>query len=177
MIEEWRPVVGFEDYYSVSDAGRVRSEARTIIRQDGSSTTVRTRLMKQAMGVDCPYLTVSLSHGGVATTRYVAHLVLQAFDGPCPAGMEACHGDGKSDNNRRVNLRWDTRPNNHADKLAHGTATIGEKNPAAVLTDESVSRLRARRADGVSYRKLAAEFGVSPMTAYRAAVGESWSHL
>ena len=30
--EEWRPVVGFEGYYSVSDLGRVRNEARGVNR-------------------------------------------------------------------------------------------------------------------------------------------------
>jgi hypothetical protein len=35
MPEEWRPVVGWEGFYEVSDRGRVRSVARTVMRSNG----------------------------------------------------------------------------------------------------------------------------------------------
>ena len=34
MIEEWRPIPGFEGYYSVSDLGCVRSERRVVKHGD-----------------------------------------------------------------------------------------------------------------------------------------------
>jgi len=42
-------------------------------------------------------------------------------DGPRPDGMECCHGNGDSADNRVENLRWDTRANNGADKRMHKT--------------------------------------------------------
>ena len=48
-------------------------------------------------------------------------LVLGAFAGPPPEGMEGCHEDNDKTNNRLDNLRWDTRPGNHSDKARHGT--------------------------------------------------------
>jgi len=55
--------------------------------------------------------------------KLVHRLVLEAFAGPCPDGMEACHGDGDPTNNRRLNLRWDTRSSNQLDTVRHGRHT------------------------------------------------------
>jgi hypothetical protein len=55
--------------------------------------------------------------GGVR--RQVHRLVLEAFVGPCPDGMECCHEDGDSTNNRVDNLRWDTHEANVRERLEH----------------------------------------------------------
>jgi hypothetical protein len=175
--ETWLPVVGFEGLYSVSDYGRVRSEARIVERRRGASYSTPTRIRKPSSSKDCPYLSLSLSRGGVNVTRYVHDLVLTAFRGPRPPGLEGCHGDGNCTNNRVGNLRWDTRKGNFADKTIHGTGTVGERHPGAKLTDVLVVSLRKRRAEGASFTKLAAEFGVNRMTAHRAATGKNWSHI
>jgi hypothetical protein len=47
-------------------------------------------------------------------------LVLEAFAGPRPEGMEGCHNDGNPTNNHIDNLRWDTRSANNQDTLRHG---------------------------------------------------------
>lgn len=54
---------------------------------------------------------------------------------------------------------------------------IGESNPRAKLTDEKVRQLRARRADGWTYRQLAAEFGISDVSAWAAVNGTTWAHV
>lgn len=51
---------------------------------------------------------------------YVHRLVLEAFVGPCPPGMEACHWNGIPGDNRLHNLRWDTPSANNADILRLG---------------------------------------------------------
>jgi transposase-like protein len=60
---------------------------------------------------------------------YVHHLVLAALLRPRPAGYQAAHGDGNKLNNTAANLRWATPKENNADKLRHGTALLGTKNP------------------------------------------------
>lgn len=67
------------------------------------------------------YMSVSLTHEDVRKTISVHRLVLMAFVGPCPSGMEACHNDGDPSNNSLSNLRWDTHKNNMADCIKHGT--------------------------------------------------------
>jgi len=53
--------------------------------------------------------------------RYVHQLVLEAFAGPCPAGQEVRHRNGRADDNRLENLHYGTRSANTLDKVAHGT--------------------------------------------------------
>ena len=54
---------------------------------------------------------------------------------------------------------------------------VGEGNPRATLTDEKVRQLRARRAQGLTYRQLATEFGISDVSAWAAANGRTWRHV
>ena len=53
----------------------------------------------------------------------------------------------------------------------------GEGNPRAKLTSGRVRELRARRAEGLTYRQLAAEFGISDVTARAAVQRTTWAHV
>lgn len=55
---------------------------------------------------------------------------------------EIAHNDGNRANVCLTNLRWATRKENHADKIQHGTAMIGEKNHRTKLTAEQVLEIR-----------------------------------
>ena len=118
MLEEWRPVLGYEGLYEVSDAGRVRSLSREV-RSGRGVRVVEGRVLHPTPGA-LGRLSVSLSNGR-AVVRLVHHLVLEAFVGPRPDGAECCHGDGDASNNRLSNLRWDTHRANVLDAVAHGT--------------------------------------------------------
>lgn len=104
--EEWRPVVGFEGKYEVSDEGRIRS-----IRRNGYLNRV---LMPGTNG----YLYVSL--GRKVRWRSVHSIVAEAFLGPRPNGMETCHNNGNPTDNRLENLRYDTLSANRRDTVTHG---------------------------------------------------------
>ena len=54
---------------------------------------------------------------------------------------------------------------------------VGAGNPQAKLTDDTVRKLRARRADGQTYRQLAAEFGISDVSACAAVNRKTWAHV
>ena len=98
-------------------------------------------------------------------SRRVSRLVLEAFVGPCPEGMEACHfPDRDTRNNRLENLRWDTPRSNQADRKIHGTSNAGERNGSARLTEAQVTEIRRRREDGEPVLLLAQEFGVAQVT-------------
>lgn len=57
----------------------------------------------------------------IAGRHYRVHtLVLEAFISSRPLGMDGCHWDGNSRNNRLDNLRWDTKAANGADRRRHG---------------------------------------------------------
>ena len=69
------------------------------------------------------YLTVRLSENGKSRIFRVHRLVLEAFVGPCPNGLEARHLDGNPANNNRNNLCWGTPAENTEDKRKHGRHT------------------------------------------------------
>lgn len=119
--------------------------------------------------------------------RFVHCIVLEAFIGPCPEGMECRHLDGNPANNRIGNLKWGTPAENHADSVRHGTAAClrpewlerartshawsfvehksGEKHHRAKLSDEQVKIIMATvdpaKRDGTATR-LANEWNVTP---------------
>ena len=115
---KWLDVVGYEGLYQVSDTGLVRSLDRRCASGYGSTRRVPGNLLTgfPASG----YIQVTLYNGGVRKKLLVHRLVLLTFRGPCPEGMEGCHGDGNTENNRLGNLRWDTKRGNWADRRNNG---------------------------------------------------------
>lgn len=111
-------------------------------------------------------------------TKYVGHVVLEAFVGARPTGMVACHNDGNPENNALVNLRWDTQAGNEADKNKHGTRLRGENHPLAKLTPETVKAIRAEYVAGRNgYIRLSKKYGVSTWTVERIVKRISWAHI
>lgn len=117
MNEQWKPVVGFESVYRVSNFGRVRS----LDRIDAMGRPWAGRVLRPGKHPD-GHVHVRLSLDGKVYTRSVHRLVLEAFVGPCPERMEACHSNGVPDDNRATNLRWDTREANWEDRKRHAAA-------------------------------------------------------
>lgn len=106
--ERWRKVRR-ADGYKVSSEGRVRS----VDRQLADGRAAGGVLLEQYEDAD-GYLRVTID----GRPELVHVLVLEAFRGPRPPGMEGCHapdGNGKEDN-RACKLRWDTHPENERDK-------------------------------------------------------------
>ena len=137
MVEVWSPVVGYEGLYEVSDAGRVRSLDRQIAHEGRGRRYMRGRVLSQS-AMRNGYLKVGLPGGNALVHR----LVLTAFVGPCPSGMEGCHNDGDRSNNRLDNLRWDSRKENNLDAVVHRTNWQSKKSACP----------RGHAYDGVTHR-------------------------
>lgn len=120
QVEEWRDIPGWEGYYQVSNLGRVKSVERTALIFGGHQRRVHERLRKPFVNRG-GRLMVRLNLGDTKPSFLIHRLVLQAFVGPEPEGMEACHNNGDHTDNRLENLRWDTKRSNMLDKRAHGT--------------------------------------------------------
>jgi hypothetical protein len=153
----FRDIAGFPGY-RVGDDGSVWSAwAKASTGERGGIVSVigsEWRRMK-AHPNDSGHLRVALGH---SARRYVHHLVLEAFVGPCPDGLEGCHEDGDPTNNHHTNLRWGTRKSNMEDRTRHGTT-------ATVLCESDVLSIRCEyAAGGITQQKLADKFGVSLMT-------------
>lgn len=122
--ERWLPVVGFEGYFEVSDHGRVRGLDRSFVRADGRPLYVKGRIRKPSL-VRHGYLNIGIAKPGVPPRTYLVHqLVLAAFVGPCPEGLEVLHWDDNHGNNHLANLRYGTRSDNMRDAIRNGTSNL-----------------------------------------------------
>lgn len=118
--ERWRPVVGWEGRYEVSDHGRVRSLDRTVVRSDGRTMRIRGCLMSPSTGARTKHKHVNLRDDNVQHPRKVHRLVAEAFIGPIPDGMQVLHWNDIPDDNRVENLRIGTFSDNAYDKVRNG---------------------------------------------------------
>ena len=91
MIEEWRPIVGFEGLYEVSNTGQVRN--------------CRGKLLRPGLNHN-GYLKCVLCKKGKTKTIYIHRLVAQAFL-PNPDNLpQVNHKDEDKTNNSVDNLEW-----------------------------------------------------------------------
>lgn len=123
------------------------------------------------------HLWVTLYANGVGRKFYVHRLVLEAFTGQCPDGMECCHNDGNPKNNCVLNLRWDTRKANGRDASEHGALVHGESHWAAKLTEDDVREIRHLHKTGVNMTRLARMFGVGRYPIRAILAGKTWKHV
>ncbi|MHB8409865.1 MAG: NUMOD4 motif-containing HNH endonuclease [Acidiferrobacterales bacterium] len=170
MIEEWRPVFGYEGVYEVSSEGRVRRVAPG----KGTWTGPKHPPGRHNHG----YRMFVLTLRGIQRS-YLAHrLVAEAFIGPCPVGQEVNHKDGDKANNRHANLEYLTQSGNTQHALAMGLMRHGERHYAAILTAVQVVEIRAEWKRGqASLTTLAARFGVSRGAINGIVFGKNWKRV
>ena len=125
---------------------------------------------------DGDYLTVTLTGAGRRKNQYVHRLVLEAFVGPCPDGMESLHDDGNSHNNAADNLNWGTSTKNNKDRDRHGTLPKGIAVYNSKLTEQDVKIIREFR-PMFSLRQLSDAMGVSASCISQVARGTIWRHV
>lgn len=178
--EEWRDVVGFEGFYLVSSCGRVKTVARRaerVRRGFVDSVPVRERILAQAVH-PTGRLYVNMHANDQRARTYTVHrIVIEAFIGPQPDGMECLHRDGDCTNNHVTNLMWGTHAENMRDMVRHGTSARGERSHNARLTEADVRTIRERRAAGETTVELSVRYGVAPCTISQICTGKTWGHL
>lgn len=125
------------------------------------------------------YLQVALYHYGRRRQALVHTLVLEAFVGPKPIGMEARHyPDQNPENNNASNLSWSDHTTNNRDRWENGTYLKGEEIPWSKLTSAEVKKIRRMYASKkYSQKELAATFGISQVTISSIIRRRIWKHI
>ncbi|UKL14974.1 HNH endonuclease [Pseudomonas phage hairong] len=172
----WATIPRFPDYL-ISDKGEVMSYRPKNGR--GPSLLVG-RLMKPSKVPGKKYFHLPLLDvTGTRIYRKIHLLVLEAFIGPCPAGMQGCHKDDDQTNNSLSNLKWGTHAENVKDKIANGKQVRGEKVTRSVLTDSQVQEI----IDAIptwkhgTGRHFAKKFGVGDSAISSVKNRLTWTHI
>lgn len=172
--EQWKPIVGYEGLYEVSDLGRVRA-----MFDNWNGRYKAGRIIKPQRNSN-GYLKVGLYYPGAnqfAKQRTIHTLVLEAFNGPRPPGKEVRHKDGVRQNNRHDNLIWGTRKENMQDAIGHGTTARGERCNFSKLSEAEVLEIRSLRNGGMAAALIAIKFKISKPHVWRISRLKTWSHL
>lgn len=117
----WKPVVGFEGLYDVSDDGEVYSYTTD-------------RILKHAIK-RTGYHQVTLVRDGKMFYSSVHRLVAEAFIPNPEKKRTVNHIDGNKDNNSVSNLEWNT----HKENILHCIYTLGERKvPVNQFTKDGI---------------------------------------
>lgn len=195
MKEIWKPVLGYENDYQVSNFGNVKSLKSIITKSDGVAYTRESKVLKTAIDKK-GYVRCALSKvGGKLATKKVHRLVAEAFI-PCgDYSLFVNHIDFNTQNNCPENLEWCTNKENVYHSIKHGRIQMkaddalrersvniiikkGELNGFSKLTESKVLEIRSKYKPNIYTRKmLANEYSVSEATIKDVISKKSWKHI
>lgn len=182
-LERWRPVVGLEDRYEVSDCGRVRSVPR-IADRGGVLQRVRGKVIAQqalrGKRSEPRYKVTLLTPQG--RKHYLVHRLVAAAFCVKPSGCDVVnHIDNNPQNNHASNLEWTTPAGNaaHANKQGRLRMPIvnGASNPASRYSEQQALLVIERLRKGQPRKAIAAELAVGFTFVNEIACGRGWKHL
>lgn len=108
MNEVWKDVMGYEQYYEVSNQGRIKSKSRVV--HGTNDWEMEGRILRQADSGR--YMQVYLSVNGKGKSKSVHRIVAEAFI-PNPDNLpQVNHKDENRYNNHVDNLEWCTHKYN-----------------------------------------------------------------
>jgi len=179
MLETWRPVVGYEGFYEISNLGNL-----VRVSTYGGKPRRKPRAFALKGGRDSGgYRAFHLCANGIRKYRFAHIMVWEAFKCPIPEGFEVNHKDGDRNNPSIDNLELLTKSENHKHayrvlkRRINVRPQLGAKNGSSKLTESQVIEIRKRHASGDTQQRLAHEFGVSqPMIGFITR-REKWQHI
>ncbi len=156
-VEEWRPVVGYEGRYEVSNLGRVRRLAYILQGSTNANGYISVYLPNDGIKYGG-----SLGRDRHGRRGLIHRIVATAFLGPIPIKKEVNHKDGNPGNNKANNLEIATRLENirHAYNTGLAPNRTGRLNGKLTIEEKMAVR-REFAAGGVSKRELGRKYNVT----------------
>jgi len=114
-MEEWRDIPGYEGSYQVSDLGRVKSLARIILRNDGTTDPKKDRILIHSTKPN-KYPHVYLCGIGKPKHHSIHRLVAIVFVENTLCLPNVNHKNSDKHDNKAENLEWVTQREN----VVHG---------------------------------------------------------
>jgi len=170
----WKPVVGAEGFYEVSDTGLVRGVDRLVDRGK-SKMLIRGRVLRQDTD-SRGRKRVGMRFGGKRVMRRVHSIVLESFLRSRKMGEEVRHLDGNPSNNMLKNLCYGTHSENMQDMVRHGNSIRNRSGWNTKLRPENIPEIRKIGRDEIDKKKDAAKrYGVRIETIKSVINKKSWS--
>lgn len=158
-MSEWRPIIGYEGIYEVSNEGEVRSldhETVVLTRYGEVTKRFKGKILSQGQTTK-GYRQVFLYDCGKGRMCLVHRLVASAFL-PNPFNLkEVNHKDGVKSNNAVENLEWVSAQEN----MKHRFNVLGHLGSHRKLSPYQV---KAIRSSSQPQYELALKYGVSQRT-------------
>lgn len=186
MEEIWKPVVGFEEYYAVSNLGNVKSFARIVKEHNGRIKYYKERIRKiKGTKIINDYKKFSIDVNRNTTGKSIARAVLEVFK-PIQNMhikghyLEVNHINGIKYDNRLENLEWVTPKSNkeHAFRTGLCNHRRGEVLYCAKLKNLDIPIIRQHLSDKTKTMKELTEiYKVNRSTLYRIKYNKGWKHI
>lgn len=178
MSEIWKAIPKFEEYYEVSNLGRVRSLDRRTTDRIGRPFVRYGKIItprKEIRGYVSARLCVETVHRIFKIHRLVAYTFLP----PHGPQQQINHINGIKTDNRPENLEWVSPSANmqHAFKNGLGRVSRGENNTRAILCEDDVRKIRLLSASGRSCAAISRDYAVSEATIRQILKGRNWAHV
>lgn len=109
---EWRPIVGYEGLYEVSNTGEIRSLPH-ILNSHTGMRVLQGKVLKQSKNIKTHYHSVCLSKNNESKMFLVHRLVAMAFIPNEKNYPQVNHKDENKSNNAVENLEWCTAKYNN----------------------------------------------------------------
>ena len=167
-MEEFRSIKSYENYYEISNHGRVRSLygrykdcefKKPYLRKDG-------------------YVVINLIKDKRQKTFYLHRLVAEHFiENDDNLKTEINHIDGDKQNNSHSNLEWCTSVENKCHAYVAGLTKRGSARASSKLSEEHVKSIPGLIKDGCSIKQISTIFGVSTTSIHHILKGRNFGYL
>ena len=179
MKEIFKPVVGYEGLYEVSNLGRVKCLEKTGPNPITKGIRVYPeKIMKTRTDRD-GYTTIGLNdetNGRKKKYSTVHRLVAKAFL-PNPENRpEVNHKDHNRSNNELANLEWSTLQENRAWCVKFDRQIKGEQVNTCKLTEAQVLEILSLK-NSLTQKQLGEKYGVTQSAISSLLLGKSWKSV
>lgn len=115
IVEIWKPIMGYEGLYEVSNLGRVKSLERVV--KCGKATRIDSEVIKTLTPNKNGYIKVNLFKEGKYKTCLVHRLVADTFLDNTHNLPQVDHINGDRTDNRVINLRYTDKQSNQLNNI------------------------------------------------------------
>jgi hypothetical protein len=171
--EKWKPVIGYEGLYEVSNKGRIK----TLDKSRGHKEKIKYILINNQTG----YRQVLLCKENKKKTYKVARLVAQAFIPNKYNRKTVNHKDYNRINDNVENLEWMSSKENSIHSYLRPRKfnnRKGENHPSHRFTDKQILKIRGKYIPRIyTTTKLAKEYKTSQSLIWSIVKRKIWTHV